>query len=54
MTLLKRFAILLFVPLSMLFSCTKNDSSTIILLGTESYVDDILDVIPDSLVNTFV
>ena len=37
------------LPLLLFFSCTKNDKDTIILLGTESYVDDILDVIPDSL-----
>lgn len=41
------------LPLLLFFSCTKNDKDTIILLGTESYVDDILDVIPDSLRNVF-
>lgn len=30
-------------------SCTKNDENTIILIGTEYYIDDILSVIPDSL-----
>ena len=30
-------------------SCTKNDDSTIILLGEEQYVDDMINVIPDSL-----
>lgn len=34
-------------------ACTKNDDSTIILLGTESYVEVILDAIPDSLRTTF-
>lgn len=37
------------LPLFLFFSCTKNDKDTIVLLGTESYIDDILDVIPDSL-----
>lgn len=37
------------LPLLLFFACTKNSSDTIVLLGTESYIDDILDVIPDSL-----
>ena len=32
-----------------LTSCTKNDTSTVVLIGTEYYIDDILSVIPDSL-----
>ena len=32
-----------------LTSCTKNDESTIVVIGTEYYIDDILTVIPDSL-----
>jgi len=32
-----------------LTSCTKNDATTISLIGTEYYIDDILSVIPDSL-----
>lgn len=32
-----------------LTSCTKNDTTTISLIGTEYYIDDILSVIPDSL-----
>lgn len=36
-----------------LTSCTKNDSSTIVLVGTEYYIDDILSVIPDSLQSRF-
>lgn len=34
-------------------SCTKNDESTIVLIGTEYYIDDILSVIPDSLQTKF-
>lgn len=34
-------------------SCTKNDDSTIALIGTEYYIDDILSVIPDSLQTKF-
>lgn len=34
-------------------ACTKNEDSTIIILGTESYVKDILEAIPDSLRNVF-
>ena len=30
-------------------SCTKNDESTIVPIGTEYYIDDILSVIPDTL-----
>ena len=30
-------------------SCTKNDENTIVLIGTEYYIDDILSVIPDTL-----
>ena len=34
-------------------SCTKNDDNTIVLIGTEYYIDDILTVIPDSLQTQF-
>lgn len=34
-------------------SCTKNDESTIALIGTEYYIDDILSVVPDSLQTRF-
>lgn len=34
-------------------SCTKNDTSTIVLIGTEYYIDDILSVIPDTLQSKF-
>ena len=37
----------------MMSSCTKNDESTIALIGTEYYIDDILSVIPDSLQTQF-
>lgn len=30
-------------------SCTKNDENTIVLIGEEPYIDDILTVIPDTL-----
>ena len=36
-----------------LTSCTKNDESTIVLIGTEYYIDDIVSVIPDSLQSKF-
>lgn len=45
---------LAFVLLGMLLaSCTKNDESTIVLIGEERYIDDILTVIPDTLKPTF-
>ena len=34
-------------------SCTKNDETTIALIGTEYYIDDIVSVIPDSLQTEF-
>ena len=34
-------------------SCTKNDDNTIVLIGTEYYIDEILSVIPDSLETRF-
>lgn len=36
-----------------LCSCTKNDESTIALIGTEYYIDDILSVIPSSVQTRF-
>lgn len=36
-----------------LTSCTKNDENTIVPIGTEYYIDDILSVIPDSLQTQF-
>jgi len=46
-------ALLLLWLLMLLFACTKNDTSTLILLGTESYVENILNAIPDTLRETF-
>lgn len=37
----------------MFSSCTKNDDTTIILIGEELYIDDILTVIPDTLKPAF-
>ena len=34
-------------------NCTKNEDSTIILLGEEQYIDEIINVIPDSLIGVF-
>lgn len=34
-------------------SCTKNDDNTIVLIGTEYYIEDILSVVPDSLQTRF-
>lgn len=45
--------LLLFGLLSILFGCTKNDGTTLILLGTEYYVEDILNAVPDTLRETF-
>ena len=36
-----------------MISCTKNNENTIILIGTEGYIKDILEVIPDSLQTKF-
>lgn len=41
---------LAFIFFGMVFaSCTKNDENTIVLIGEERYIDDILTVIPDTL-----
>lgn len=45
--------IVLFTVVFILQACTKNDSTTIVLLGTEYYVEDILNAIPDTLRDTF-
>ena len=34
-------------------ACTKNEDSTVVLLGTENYVETILEAIPDTLRTTF-
>ncbi|MCR5659624.1 MAG: hypothetical protein K6G25_09930 [Bacteroidales bacterium] len=42
------------VLVGMMFaSCTKNDDNTIVLIGEELYIDDILTVIPDTLKPAF-
>ena len=49
-----KFACLALVLCGMLFtSCTKNDETTIVLIGEELYIDDILTVIPDTLKPAF-
>ena len=49
-----KFVSLAFVLSGLLFSsCTKNDENTIVLIGEELYIDDILTVIPDTLKPTF-
>lgn len=45
--------LLAFVLPLLLANCTKNDVTTIIPVGTESYVQDILSVIPDSVMVQF-
>lgn len=44
---------LLLVGGLVLTSCTKNDDNTIVLIGTEYYIDDIITVVPDSLQTRF-
>ena len=36
-----------------MITCTKNDTTTVSLIGTEYYIDDIVSVIPDSLQTEF-
>ncbi len=48
-----RYTIALLFVTPFFFACTKNDDTTLILLGTESYVEDILEAIPDTLRDTF-
>ena len=36
-----------------MLNCTKNDETTVILLGQESYIQDIIKVVPDTLQATF-
>ena len=49
-----KFVSLALAMFGMLFaSCTKNDENTIVLIGEERYIDDILTVIPDTLKPTF-
>jgi hypothetical protein len=45
-----KIAALALIFFGMMFaSCTKNDENTIVLIGEERYIDDILTVIPDTL-----
>lgn len=56
MIILKRNILFVFCFLAMAFTqagCSKNDDTTITLVGTEYYIDDILTVIPESLQNEF-
>lgn len=39
--------------ISFFVSCTKNDESTIVLLGSENYMESIVDAIPDTLRTVF-
>lgn len=47
------FVIAISISAMLISSCTKNDESTIVLLGEEQYIDEMLDVIPDSLIDAF-
>lgn len=52
----KRFVLslwLLVIGGLFLISCTKNNDDTIVLIGDEYYIDDILSVIPDTLQTRF-
>lgn len=51
----RRIGLIVFVLLGafLLSSCTKNDDTTIVLIGEERYIDDILTVIPDTLKPVF-
>ncbi len=50
----RKFGSLALVLIGMVFaSCTKNDDSTIVLIGEERYIDEILTVIPDTLKPVF-
>ena len=51
---MKNANVLVFLLLIAFFaSCTKNDESTIILLGPETYVESIVEAIPDTLRKVF-
>ncbi len=39
--------------ISFFVSCTKNDESTVVLLGSENYMESIVDAIPDTLRTVF-
>lgn len=48
-----KILILTFVFSSLFFSCTENDSTTVVLLGKETYVQKMTEVIPDTLISVF-
>lgn len=48
-----KLLILAFVFSSLCFSCTENDSTTVVLLGKETYIQKMTEVIPDSLISVF-
>lgn len=48
-----KISILILIFSSILHSCTTNDDSTVILLGQENYVQNMNEIIPDSLLNIF-
>ena len=48
------FGVMLLLGGLLMTSCTKNEISTISLIGSEYYIDDIVSVIPDSLQNKFI
>ena len=45
--------IICFLLFSLTYSCTTNDDTTVILLGEELYIQELTEVIPDSLINVF-
>ena len=42
--------LVLVITASLLLSCTKNDESTIVLIGTEKYIPEISSIIPSQLI----
>ena len=48
-----KILILTFVFSSLFFSCTENDNTTVVLLGKETYLKKMTEVIPDSLIGVF-
>lgn len=46
-------AIAMLMSATLMTNCTKNDDTTIVLLGQEQYIEDILAVIPDTLIDVF-
>ena len=48
-----KILILTFIFSSLFFSCTENDSTTVVFLGKETYLKKMTEVIPDSLIGVF-